>query len=470
MKILLVAHGFPPEQVGGVELHTQALAFALARRGHTVLVVAGTLAKSSVAEGIEVRRERVTGEDNERIDVARIARHDLYFDHWHKSLDAGVARAFRDLLREFTPDVVHVQHWLRLSRDLVAVAAREGVPSVVTLHDAWSSCPIVFRVKPGTHEACDAAVGPSPCVKCAGRVPPRTPWIPIENGYLLLAERQRDIARELQLARAVITPSAAHARALERHLGLAEGALAAAVIAPCPPRAPRALAPRSADDTAVLRIATWSQIARHKGLDVLVEAFLAASAQLAGTARLELEILGAEAEPEFAASLRARTSGAPVRWKGAFPPADPGASLDARVALFVSASRAEESYGVSVDEAARLGLALLLPDAPAWLERCGGVAEFYARGDAGALAAKLVELAREPERLSSARNRALDFAARLPSLESIVTRHEEIYARALSAGAPTVAPASWFDARMASEATLAWDRALSSRTAAELGL
>ena len=467
MRILLATHGFPPEQVGGVELHTRELAFELARLGQQIFVVAGTLERSARPGELTLRRESIQDPAGQRIEVARIARHDLYFDHWHKSLSADVARAFRELLLEFRPDIVHVQHWIRLSRDLVTVAARAGIPSVVTLHDSWASCPIVFRVRPDTLRACDAIVGPHPCIACAERVPPRTPWVPTDSAYMLLALRQRDIAREIDLARARIAPSRAHARALERWLGRASDSLDVEIIAPCA----QPLAPRSARDGAGLKsslrnlgLTTWSQIARHKGLDVLIEAFKLASARLTGERSLSLHVLGAVADPGHFAELREATAGTRVSWGKAHE--QPENSL---AQIFVSSSRAHESYGVSVDEAAGLGLALLLPDAPAFLERFQDVALFYASGSASSLADEIVRLAHEPARLESARRAAVQYASRLSSNGSHAQRHLTLYERAVAAGAPATAPENWFDARMSMQATLEWDRALSQRTALELG-
>jgi len=472
VRILIAVHGFPPELVGGTELHARELALALARAGHTIFIVAGTVEPAKPGE-IELRRGVLEGSRGERIEVARIARGDLYFDHWHKSLHSGVSQAFRELLREFRPDVVHVQHWIRLSRDLVAAAAREGIPSVVTLHDSWASCPIVFRVRPDTLRACDAIVGPHPCIACAGKLPPRTPWVSTESAFMLLAERQRDIARELELARAVIAPSQAHARAVERHLGRAPETLLVEVIPPCVCEAALDALParaRPERPPTILHLATWSQIARHKGLEILMTGFRFALEQLAGEKSLVLDVHGGESDPVHAAELRAIALDAPVRWKGAFAPGELGRVVDPRAQLFVSASRAHESYGLTVDEAARLGLALLLPDAPVYLERFRGVAEFYSAGDANSLAEQIARFARDPVRLGRARQRASEFAASLPSNTDLAQRHLDLYGRAIAAGAPEALAETWFDARMSAAATAEWDRALSARTAQELGL
>jgi glycosyltransferase involved in cell wall biosynthesis len=478
MRILLVTHGFPPEQRGGVELHTQALAGELARLGHSILVVSGTLRSSQRPGEIEVLRGPPEGvpeevpEEGASYAVVRLARGDLYFDHWHKSLCLELTTAFRALVREFRPDVVHVQHWLRLSRDLVLAAAREGVPAVVSLHDAWASCPIAFRVRPLTREPCDAVVGPHPCVACAGRLPPRTPWVPVEAGFLQLAERQRDLVRELELARVLVAPSQAHGLALERWLGREPGSLSFEVLAPCAALpAPREALPDPADSSPIpyLYLATWCQIAPHKGLDVLLEGLRLARSELAAEAVVFLDIHGEPADPEYAARLEQQSADEPVRWRGPFAPADLPLRIAPEVQVFVGASRAHESYGIAADEAARLGLALVLPDAPAFRERFSAVAEFHAQGNAQALAEVLVGLARDRRRLARARRLSREHGHGLATAGPKALRHLEFYQRAILAGAPSVSAEGWYEARMNRAALADWDRALSARSREELG-
>jgi hypothetical protein len=80
--------------------------------------------------------------------IVSVQRPDLFFDHWQKSRSVPVAERFVELLREERPAVLLVHHWIRLTRDLVFLAAREGIPAVVFLHDHWTSCLRVFRVRP----------------------------------------------------------------------------------------------------------------------------------------------------------------------------------------------------------------------------------------------------------------------------------------------------------------------------------
>jgi glycosyltransferase involved in cell wall biosynthesis len=274
VKVLLATHGYPPELVGGTENVVRALAHGLVRHGLEVVVVAGTLQhEQGFRRSLEI--DAGAGVPERPIRVHKIHRADLFFDHWQKSASAQASLAFRDVLREERPDVVHVHHWIRLSRDLVHRAALEGVPAVATLHDLWTSCLVTFRVRPDTGEFCAVRLAPSPCLKCASFVPPRTPWLSYESQGVALLERSADLQRELELARAVLAPTRAHADAVARYLGLARERRELEVIplgrdlalAPRPP-----LRPPAASPSGTLVLGMWGPLDRLTGADRVLRA------------------------------------------------------------------------------------------------------------------------------------------------------------------------------------------------------
>jgi len=142
------------------------------------------------------------------------ARTDLHPEHWQKSWHPATTRALRKLLREEKIEVLHVLGWRGLSRDLVHGAARERVPAVVSLRDASATCLLGTRVLP-QGGGCGVPAGPNPCLRCAGSVEPRTPWVPADAQFLAQYMHQQDLDRELRLARALLVHDAAareHAR------------------------------------------------------------------------------------------------------------------------------------------------------------------------------------------------------------------------------------------------------------------
>lgn len=464
MRILLALHGYPPELVGGTENGVQALARGLARAGHEVHVVSGTLA---CRECIELSREvDVDPESGATIRVVRVHRDDLYFDHWHKAAHPGVGAAFDALLAEIEPDVVHVHHWIRLTRDLVARAARAGVPAVVTLHDLWTTCLITFRVRAGEEEFCEAPLAASPCLACAGSHPPRTPWVGAIEGRMRLEQHRADLLAELRLARAVLAPSAAHGREIESMLGLDPGALDVRPVPPgrdldLPRRPP---APRQAG---TLRLGTWGQLVPLKGVDLV----LAALRRLPDPRAVELVVAGGEPDAGYARRVREAAAGLRVRFEGAYGADELAEHAVSRVDAHVAGTRARESWGLVLDEALTLGLPCILPRAGAFPERVegGAWASFYEPGDADDLARAIGELVREPERLDR-------MAAALPArdavahtLERALRRTLAAYEDARSAGAPEIEAATWWADGLRERELRAWDASLSAAPAGALG-
>lgn len=145
-----------------------------------------------------------------------VERTDLHPEHWHKSRDPDVAARFRALCDAERPDLVLVCHWRRLTRDLLALAARARVPGVLFAVGEAGTCLLPERVRPDTGEPCDAPLAGLQCIRCAGRGPVRADWVPLEQQFLVYAELERDLARELELARCVVFPDAESRARLER--------------------------------------------------------------------------------------------------------------------------------------------------------------------------------------------------------------------------------------------------------------
>lgn len=449
MKIVLCVHGYPPELVGGTELSTQRFAAALVRAGHEVLVFAGTLDWEKRGTLEETRAA-------DGVRVLRYSRDDLYFDHWHKGRSAGVRSAFARVLEDERPDVVHVHHWIRLTRDLIATAARAGIPAIASLHDAWTSCLVAFRIRPATRLPCDAPLAVDPCIECARVLDPPTPWMDAAEEQRRFAEHRADLVRELELARAVVVPTASHARTIEQGLGLAPGALRAEVVRPAVdlPERTRAVPSYAAGD--VLRIGSWGHYAEHKGLEILIDAVRA----LPDPTRVELRLAGGTVLPEHRARLEERALGLPVRFGEGYAPQELGALPVSDVHLFASGSLARESWGLVVDEALALGLPVVLPKAGAFAERTVGAewAQLYEQARANDLARLLQELLEDPVLLAR-------MAAAVPPTSALhfdgdaqAAALASVFERARVAG-PPLAPDAPDDARDLADQR-SWDQRL----------
>ncbi|MDF1800242.1 MAG: glycosyltransferase, partial [Planctomycetota bacterium] len=312
MKIALVLHGFPPELVGGTENSVQALARAFVAIGHEVVVIAGSMqweggARTSTATDTDPASGR-------QYTVHRIHRSDAYFDHWQKGHSPVAGRMFEELLAAERPDIVHVQHWIRLSRDLVVRAARLGIPSVVTLNDLWSTCLVAFRVHPSERAFCERRLAPENCLDCAAYVPPRTPWLDLDEQAAEVEAHRASAAAELGAARALIAPSSVHALAALGWLGL-EGAHLEERVVVLPParepaatgRAPKAVPARFTTDEPLV-LASFGQWSELKGTDLLIEAL----GLLPEPGRVRLLLAGGAPFPAFAARVEQLAAACPA--------------------------------------------------------------------------------------------------------------------------------------------------------------
>jgi len=416
MRILHCVHGYPPEYTGGTELYVARLARAQRDRGHDVVVVAGA-GHSRPEAGIEEA-------EHEGIPVRRLHRVESIPEAWFRSYSPHAEGLFSDLVQRLEPDVVHVHHWKRLTRNLVAIALRHRVPSIVTLHDLYATCPKDFRLRDG--DVCDEPLPNRHCPGCIplGDLPHATPRE---------AERElglfRDALRkEIALASRVLAPSAAHGARVARLLGVAphlvEIVPLGAIREPAPARRGAGTRPPGP-----FRVVFFGHMDPVKGTHLLVDAARRLAAE--GTPN-EVHLFGKPVTEEYGRELRGAAEGLPITFHGAYRPEDLAAfPFD----VAVIPSTAAESYSFVLDEAFALGLPLVVSDRGALPERAGAAGETFRAGDAADLARALRELARDPARLS--RLRAAIPAAPSPPMEEHADRILAIVETACSVTYPS---------------------------------
>ena len=134
MRILQVAHGFPPFSKAGAEVFAYGLSRALVRQGHEVTVFHRFANRSEPEYSVE--RGEVDG-----LPVIRINNTFQDCDRFEKTYrNQTIDRHFGEALDRERPDVVHFHHVTCLSVDLISEAHRRGIPIVYTLHDYWLIC------------------------------------------------------------------------------------------------------------------------------------------------------------------------------------------------------------------------------------------------------------------------------------------------------------------------------------------
>jgi len=133
MRIALVIHGFPPENMAGSEVYTCNLALELARR-HEVSVfhrVADPERPEYEIQKREYRGLKITTINNNFRNCPEFS--------WTYRNDE-IARRFGEFLDETRPEVVHFHHLTCLSTTCVHEARRRSIPTLYTLHDFWLIC------------------------------------------------------------------------------------------------------------------------------------------------------------------------------------------------------------------------------------------------------------------------------------------------------------------------------------------
>lgn len=138
MKILMVANGYPPTAVGGVETYSAELSRSLARRGHQVLVFCRESDFSRADYTI------TTGQ-RDGLPVTRLVNDHKQATPFQQTFrDPRLEKIFTDFIQAKQPDLIHFQHLIGLSARLPLIATEHRIPAIVTLHDFW---PICHRVK-----------------------------------------------------------------------------------------------------------------------------------------------------------------------------------------------------------------------------------------------------------------------------------------------------------------------------------
>jgi glycosyltransferase involved in cell wall biosynthesis len=428
LKVLQVVHAFPPEGRGGTESYVFEATSALRQAGLDARVLAGSMEPRSPAVLVEGEHEGVP--------VIRLHREGLFLDNWEKSYDPAAAALFDSVLAASRPDVVHVHHWIRLSRNLVEIAAARGIPAVVTLHDATASCPRVFRVRDET--LCHRPLSVESCHACV----PRPGWMSDAECAEEIDAYRDDYARELDLAAAVIVPSAAHRDFLSRELGRPAEAFRVVPHGRLERDRPERLPHR--ERKGPIRLGFWGQLASYKGYHLLLDALKRLPPEVRD--RFEVVCSGTASDPDYRRRLDWLSSGIAVTEHGAFTPRDLTASA---IDLAVLPSIASESFSFVLDEAFELGVPALVPDRGALAERLGGAGATFEAESPEALAALLRKIAADPGMIDAWRERFPELTPMAVHAVALAALYEEVGGARRRKTAPDPAVATARLARLA---------------------
>lgn len=473
MRISLVSHGFPPEERTGVETYTEALAVALAREGHRVEVF--TAHPDERQADLALRRELRP----EGFGVTRVATNRPPSTPTEALDPPGVAQRFGDWLDRERPEVVHFQHVIKLGLGLVEAAKERGIPTVFTAHDYYGLCHRYTLLRPDL-SVCTAPDRADACARCdlatavlnsveglgdyqmgvrpselddADRArllgvidgDPVTDggfhpdeWEAAKRQRSELDERRRAVFKSFDLR---LSPS----KFLADHLtasGVGEVELLPYGIVADDLEGLRESAPAGSGDK--LRVVYIGGLAKHKGVDVLLDAFELLQAEAPD--QVELTVYGYSSDRVHVAALKGRADEIGARWGGAYErPKLPG--ILAAADLVVVPSTWYENYPIAIREALSAGRPVVTSDHGALSESVadGVDGRLFKPGDAADLARVLGEF--------TAPGVVAEYAARIAPVHPMREQTGELlerYASVISAARESRREREGFDALPAS--------------------
>ncbi|HXQ62740.1 MAG TPA: glycosyltransferase [Acidimicrobiales bacterium] len=373
LSVCLVTHTYPPFDRGGVETYVADLARQLDAQGHRVVVF-------HPFESPDLPDGTVEDVDVEGIHVIRINRPRL-LPHQEFG-DPQVERVLRRVIWDAQVDVVHFHHLTRgLSVSLLEQAWLAGSRVVLTLHDAWVTCPRAKEVR-SDGSVCPGAVSAHTCASCLAGV--TLPAGSAQESWV--AARSALMARALPFCDLITSPSRYQARFVARSPWITREVTARPSGVSTPVRL--SARPSCGDDP--LRIGVVANfVATADGHDFKGAGDLDAAVRQLGPEGPVVTVHGAADD----AARRLFSTNPRIHWAGPFPPVELVGILDGLDYLLLPSK--VENYPTVVREAFARKVPVICSDA-------GGLTEIvtdghdglvYAAGDPTALASLLIRVA-----------------------------------------------------------------------------
>lgn len=133
MKILYIIHDFLPKHQAGAEIYTYLLAKELSKK-HDVCLFFTEITPFCKSYTVTKR----TVNDLQCIEVFRPPETVPAGTSCH---DEKMEAIFSDILSDYKPDIIHLQHLLYHSLRYPTIARQSNIPILFTLHDYWLTCP-----------------------------------------------------------------------------------------------------------------------------------------------------------------------------------------------------------------------------------------------------------------------------------------------------------------------------------------
>ena len=164
MRILQVVHDFLPNVTGGTEIYTYSLSKELSKR-HDVHLFFKDM---EIDKGF--KRGYFDGLPFLAINPSKYLKKSTYFNLiksriYFTNNNKKINKLFKELITEFKPDIIHFQHLIGLSMNLLNIAYKYKIPIAFTTHDYWLLCPKVHFID-NNNVLCINDGNRRKCIKC----------------------------------------------------------------------------------------------------------------------------------------------------------------------------------------------------------------------------------------------------------------------------------------------------------------
>ena len=335
VRVLYVAHGYPPDQMGGTEVYNQQLSTAVAslREIESIVLTRTPLEDSSHQDGEITFLEKQDG-----LYRFQCHRSGMFFLNEHRAAELE----FEMFLRSVRPDVIHFNHTEHLSTNFVSIAKRcTSAPVFYTLHEFLPICANRGLLVTNKDELCNG-FEVSKCAECVSISPElirRREKMYREN----FATVDLFIAPSMQLKQKYVEWGLPPERILYSRNGIRSG-----------------IANRHAVSKRPFRFGFIGQIMPHKGILTLLEACKILKGKIDHNFELQLHGIFHELQPSFKKDVlnRIEKLGKTAIYKGPYDNAQVGEILS-EIDVLIVPSEWWENSPVTIQEAMANGVPVI---------------------------------------------------------------------------------------------------------------
>jgi glycosyltransferase involved in cell wall biosynthesis len=447
LRIALLVHHFPPRPVGGAGWRAFRTARWLQRAGHEVRVVCVDSITCGDSHSLAFTDDEYEGIPTRRLCFDLPDKHRLHPWEYRNTL---IGNHLSEYLQVLKPDVVHLISGYLMSGAVIEAAKQNHVPIVASLTDFWFFCPRI-NLRRSDGKLCPSPDSTLRCLLCLSKERRRYRYLDAATGGLfgrlllwawrwpfvlrmmdltrheaILRERQNYLMQMLNMVDIAIAPSQflrsffiTRGVKPTRWIFCRQG-LDLASWGEIPSKVPAPF----------LRVGYIGQIAKHKGVDILVKAFKCVRADNGALPRLK--VYGDIGQfPDFARKLcRLAADADHITLEGVFKNEDI-AQIHAGLDVLIVPSVWYENSPNVILEAFATGT-------PVIASRLGGMAELvqhetngllFAPGDAVDLECQLQRLVDDTELLPRLRTGIVAVKGIEKEMQELVQIYREVSSR-----------------------------------------